>query len=48
MLNGLLARHAVPLALVERDTDLTAMRSLAGYPALKRKLTDTGDDEIED
>ncbi|HSY50331.1 MAG TPA: sulfatase-like hydrolase/transferase [Thermoanaerobaculia bacterium] len=44
----LATRHPVPIALIERDTDLATMRSLPGYPALKKKLTDTGDDDIED
>ncbi|HEX7680157.1 MAG TPA: sulfatase-like hydrolase/transferase [Thermoanaerobaculia bacterium] len=47
-LDALAQRHTVPIALIERDTDLASMRSLPGYPALKRKLTDTGDDDIED
>jgi arylsulfatase A-like enzyme/Tfp pilus assembly protein PilF len=47
-LTALASRHEVPIALVERDTDLTSMRSLPGYPALKRKLTDTGDDDVAD
>lgn len=47
-LENLASRHAVPIALIERDTDLASMRSLPGYPALKRKLTDTGDDDIAD
>jgi choline-sulfatase len=47
-LEALASRHAVPIALIERDTDLASMRSLPGYPALKKKLTDTGDDDIAD
>jgi arylsulfatase A-like enzyme/Tfp pilus assembly protein PilF len=48
ILDTLSQRRAIPLALIERDTDLATMRSLPGYPALKRRLADTGDDEIED
>ncbi|MEA2339876.1 MAG: choline-sulfatase, partial [Thermoanaerobaculia bacterium] len=47
-LDKLASRHEVPVALVERDTDLASVRSLPGYAALKKKLTDTGDDEIEE
>jgi hypothetical protein len=47
-LDALVNRHSVPIALIERDTDLASMRSLPGYALLKRKLTDTGDDDIED
>ena len=48
MLDKLVQRHDVPLGLVERDTDLATMRTLPGYPALKLKLTDTSDDEMDD
>jgi hypothetical protein len=48
MLTALTARHRVPLALVVRDQDLAAMRLLPGFAALKRRLTDTEDDEIAD
>jgi len=47
-LTALANRHEVPVALVERDTDLASMRALPGYAALKQKLTDTGDDDIAD
>jgi choline-sulfatase len=48
LLSALAARRELPLAAVERDTDLTSMRKLAGYAALKRKLADTADDEFEE
>jgi choline-sulfatase len=48
MLDALVQRHAVPLSLIERDADFVTMRALPGYPALKQKLTDTSDDEIDD
>jgi hypothetical protein len=48
MLSLLAARHTVPIGIVERDTDLAAMRQLPGYAALKRRLTDTGDDDVAD
>jgi arylsulfatase A-like enzyme/Flp pilus assembly protein TadD len=44
----LAARHPVPLALVERDQDLAAVRLLPRFAELKRRLTDTEDDEIAD
>jgi choline-sulfatase len=44
----LAARHPVPLALVERDPDLASMRLLPRFAELKRRLTDTEDDEIAD
>jgi arylsulfatase A-like enzyme/Tfp pilus assembly protein PilF len=47
-LDTLASRRPVPLALIERDPDLASMRALPGYPALKRKLTDTGDDDISE
>ncbi|MEA2344129.1 MAG: choline-sulfatase [Thermoanaerobaculia bacterium] len=43
---ALTARHPVPLALVERDQDLAAVRLLPRFAELKRRLTDTEDDEI--
>lgn len=46
LLTTLAARRPVPLALVERDTDLTAVRALKGYPALREQLSDTGEDEL--
>jgi len=45
---ALTARHHVPLALVERDQDLASMRLLPRFAELKRRLTDTEDDEIAD
>ncbi|HXH41414.1 MAG TPA: sulfatase-like hydrolase/transferase [Thermoanaerobaculia bacterium] len=42
----LAGHHTVPVGLVERDIDLATVRTLPGYPALKRKLTDTGDDDV--
>ncbi|HEV7486058.1 MAG TPA: sulfatase-like hydrolase/transferase [Thermoanaerobaculia bacterium] len=45
---ALTARHPVPLALVERDQDLAAVRLLPRFAELKRRLTDTEDDEIAD
>jgi Arylsulfatase A and related enzymes len=47
-LTALVARRPVPLAIVERDTDLATMRALPGYPALKQRLTDTSDDVEDD
>jgi choline-sulfatase len=44
----LAARRPVPIGVVERDTDLAAVRALPGYAALKRHLTDTGDDAPEE
>jgi hypothetical protein len=44
----LTARHPVPLALVERDQDLASVRLLSRFAELKRRLTDTEDDEIAD
>ena len=46
MLSLLAARHTVPIGIVERDTDLASLRQLPGYAALKRRLTDTGDDDV--
>jgi hypothetical protein len=48
MLDGLVNRHPVPIAVIERDNDLASLRSLPGYAALKRKLTDTSDDDIDE
>jgi len=48
MLITLAARHPVPLALIERDQDLAAMRLLPRFAELKRRLTDTEDDDIAD
>lgn len=47
-LSTLAARHPLPLALVERDEDLVAVRALPGYPALKRQLSDTADEPVDD
>jgi arylsulfatase A-like enzyme/Tfp pilus assembly protein PilF len=47
-LMALAARHPVPLALIERDQDLAAMRLLPRFAELKRHLTDTEDDDIAD
>ncbi len=45
-LNALAARHAPPAQLVERDTDLTTVRALPGYAALKQQLAKSeGDGE---
>jgi arylsulfatase A-like enzyme/Flp pilus assembly protein TadD len=48
MLIALTARHPLPLALVERDQDLAALRLLPRFAQLKLHLTDTEDDEIAD
>jgi choline-sulfatase len=45
---ALTARHPVPLALVERDQDLAAVRLLPRFAELKRRLTDTEDEDIAD
>ncbi len=44
-LDTLVRRHPVPLAMVERDPDLAAMRKLPGYGALRKQLTSAEDDE---
>jgi hypothetical protein len=31
-----------------KDNDLASLRALPGYAALKRKLTDTSDDDIDE
>jgi choline-sulfatase len=46
VLSAAAGRRSLPLIAVERDTDLTAMRALPGYPALKARLSDTADDEL--
>lgn len=48
MLLALTARHQVPLALVERDQDLAAVRLLPRFAELKKRLTDTEDDDVAD
>lgn len=48
VLSAAASRHPMPLAPIERDTDLAAMRALPEYAALKARLTDTADDELED
>ncbi len=45
---ALTARHQVPLALVERDQDLAAVRLLPRFAELKKRLTDTEDDDVAD
>jgi choline-sulfatase len=48
MLTALSARREIPVGPIERDTDLAPMRALGGYAALKKQLTDTGDDDVPD
>lgn len=48
VLSAAVARRPMPLAPIERDTDLVAMRALSEYAALKARLTDTADDELDD
>jgi uncharacterized protein (UPF0276 family) len=47
VLTALAARHRIPPALVERDTDLSAMRALPGYAELRKRLTPAEEDDLE-
>ncbi len=50
-LADLASRHALPVALVEHDPDLTSVRALPGFGAIRQRLTDDqqeDDDTAED
>lgn len=47
MLTALAARHRIPPALVERDSDLSSMRALPGYAELRKRLIPAEEDDLE-